>query len=207
MGDKIVFALGNKIGLLNRSSVSYLTTGDLEEVVSSEKYDYYLPKSDEEGNVYFIRKPFSINEKPKGSIKDTLLIPVKISRAIYNWMELFTMRYSGETFKKRGPNPAKSDPDEKQVFINGNLINADKALKENQKRGEKFPGIAPGDWELIKLDSAGKTHTLKRGVIDYDLTSEGDIIYSNGNSLIKLSIDGQEEVISKVELARVIKVI
>lgn len=60
---------------------------------------------------------------------------------------------------------------------------------------------------MIKLDSAGKTHTLKRGVIDYDLTSEGDIIYSNGNNLIKLSIDGQEEIIRTVEFVRVIKVI
>lgn len=117
------------------------------------------------------------------------------------------VEYVLEPFKKSGPNPAKPGPDEKQVFRNGNLINADKALKENQKRGEKFPGIAPGDWELIKLDSAGKTHTLKRGVIDYDLTSEGDIIYSSGNNLIKLSIDGQEEIIGTVEFARVIKVI
>lgn len=48
-------------------------------------------------------------------------------------------------------------------------------------------------------------NTIKKDVLDYDINSDGDIVYSNGNYLIKLSCDGQEEIIKRIELARIIK--
>jgi hypothetical protein len=181
-------------------------SGDLEEVISFDKYDCLLPKEDERGELYFIKKPYSLPKTKSTSVLDFLLIPFKLARAIFNWMEFFTMRYTGEAFRSAGNNPTKNRNNPKELFIQGNLVNVEKTLKENTTRGEKYPGIAPRNWELVKRKRDGELVTIKKGVIDYDINAEGAVIYSNGQYLIKLHKDGTEEVLEKVSLASKIKV-
>ncbi|KPU45703.1 hypothetical protein OXPF_09360 [Oxobacter pfennigii] len=182
-----------------------LDTGEIDEIVYFDKFDCFLPKEDSMGNMYFIKRPLD-SGKSTGSFLDALLIPFKIMKAIYNWLEFFTMRYTGQTFSSGGKNPSNSktrNPEES--FINGNLINVEKTLKENKDRGEKNPGIIPRTWELMKRTPDGSIKTVKKGVLDYDINNRGDIIYSNGKYIIKLNDSGKEEVLEKVELADKIK--
>lgn len=183
-----------------------LDSGELTELVSIPKYDCFLPKADNKGNLYFIKKPFKVVEEKSASIFEILLIPFKILKAIYNWIEFFTVRYTGEYFSSKGANPAKSKQlDPKTVFINGNMINAEQSLKENKQKGEKYPGIAPRSWELMKLDNEKNIHSIKKGVLAYDINSNGEVIYSNGKYLIKMDKDSKEEVLETQDLIGCIK--
>jgi hypothetical protein len=182
-----------------------MKSGELQEVISVNGYDCFLPKTDEKGHLYFIKKP---HEKKSGScLKDILLIPFRISKAIYKWIEWFTIMHTGQPLTSGGDNPAKQRDgnDLKTIIINGNIINADKAYKENCAKKEKFPGIAPHDWELVRLEFDGKLTTIKKGVVDFEITRGGEILYSNGRHLIKIDASQHEVLLATKDLIHKVK--
>jgi len=134
---------------------------------------------------------------------DILLFPVRIVRAIVGLLNYFSIIFGGESLRS-----GKSDSDvktkqqsEKDLFFDGNVINSQQMLKKNQRRGEKFPGIIPHSWELIRMDKNGNQSCIKKGVMDYAIYSSGDIVYSNGNAIIHLPVDGSEQLIEKCRMA------
>jgi hypothetical protein len=60
--------------------------------------------------------------------------------------------------------------------------------------------LVPRSWELIKAAKDGTQSCVKKGVLDYTVLSGGDILFSNGQAIIRLSDKG-EEVIQKCRLA------
>ena len=114
---------------------------------------------------------------------------------------MFSMAFGGEPLRTGGHNPAKSrTADERELFVEGNLIKAQR-LSDNSDEG-----IIPSDWVLVKY-SDGEETVLKKGVMDYHLTDNGDIIYSNGNAVRLLRKDGKDEKLCKLKLANSITVI
>ena len=82
------------------------------------------------------------------------------------------------------------------MFIDGNFIQAEKELKENQNKGDKNPGIIPGSWELRRRAPDGTDTLLRRGVVAYRLMQNGDVLVSNGSCVLCLEPDGNEKKIS-----------
>lgn len=134
-------------------------------------------------------------------------MPVKVLKAIFGWLDFFTKRYAGESLKSGGNNPTKTkEKTPEELFIENNLINVEKELKNSRAIGDKFPGIAPGNWELIRQSAGGGIDIVKKGVIDYDVCANGDIIYSNGKYLKRLKEDGTEQMLCQTSLANNISV-
>lgn len=144
-----------------------LRTGDLDSVLEDARYDFLKPQKDVQGNLYVLRRPYKQKTDSFGVLKDLILAPVRIIKAIIGWLDFFTQRYSGQSLKTTsGANPAKAkQKTQEELFIEGNLINAQKARQQNSKTGEKYPGIIPRSWELIKLTPAGEVVTVKKGVL------------------------------------------
>ena len=141
------------------------------------------------------------------SFKDFLLIPFRLGKAIYSFLQFFSMRYTGEPLSSAGPNPLKAKPkDPKEIFINGNVINAEQAFKENRAKGDAYPGIAPRTWELTRRETDGTLTCIRKGVIDFDLTETGEIVYSNGKYLIRMGREGKEQVIEKTDFINRVRV-
>ncbi|MCL2866562.1 MAG: hypothetical protein FWF47_02245, partial [Clostridia bacterium] len=90
---------------------------------------------------------------------------------------------------------------EKDLFFDGNVINAQEMLRQNRRRGEAFPGIIPYNWELTRLNQNGDMHCIKKGVMDYTVCRNGDMVYSNGNAVIRLRADGSEQLIERRRMA------
>jgi len=184
-----------------------LDSGMITELVSLPKHDCFLPRVDSDDRLYFIKRPHKTPGAGKMTFKDFLLIPWRLIRAFYSFLQFFSMRYTGEPLSTAGPNPLqakKKDP--KEIFINGNLINAEQAFKENTSKGEKFPGIAPRNWELMRREKDGSLTCLKKGVLDFDLTENGEIVFSNGKYLLRMNREGKEQVVEKTELINRVRV-
>ncbi len=179
-----------------------LDSGSLTEVIADEKYDYIRPKETAAGSLYCIRRP-KIAPKERSFLLDVFLIPFRLLKAIFGWLNFFSRRYTGEALvkdKESGSNPARHQTkSEEEIFIEGNLINAEKALKENIRQGEKFPGIAPKSWELVLIGEAGNVEVIKKGVLDYAFDGE-DLLFSNGKYMVRRR-GGQEEVICQAKIA------
>ena len=181
-----------------------MQTGDLETIISNVKFDFFKPKMDSLGNLYFLKRPYETSGRsssPITSLKDILIAPFKIIRAIVGWLDFFTQRYTGESLKTTsGNNPAKTQQkSEEELFVEGNLIKAQQNLERNQKAGEKYPGMIPNTWELVMRSPSGDLSTLKKGVMSFALNDDS-IFYSNGKYLVELLPDQTEKLLIEDKL-------
>lgn len=179
-----------------------LSTMEQEELYCDEKWDYYKAKDDAAGNLYYIRRPYQA-KKPRESIFFTIIAaPFRLLRAIGGALNYFSLRYSGQSLRSGGSNPVKTkNKSERELFIEGNYINAARELRRNSSSNEKNPGIIPRNWELWRRTPAGEESCIKKGVYDYDVSPEGKIVFSNGRHIFFRDTSGTEQVLQKAELA------
>lgn len=187
-----------------RSVASYgVSSGTMEILIEDEDTDYILPKDDADGNLYYIKRPYSSKPSSKSILLDIVLFPYRIIKAIGGFLNVFSMFFGGEPLNSSGKRSASKmkQKSEKELFINGNLVNAEQTLKENSRSGEKHPGIIPRSWQLVCRDTDGKESVIRSGVMDYTLCTDGSIVCSNGKSVILIKTDGSEELLAKAKLA------
>lgn len=188
---------------INRSPSSIclldVTAGRLDELLADDRYDFTHPQSTSDGSLYYIRKPYKANSSSGssfGCLADLVMLPIRLIEALFSFLNVFSAKYSGKTLSRSDV----KQRDEKQMFIDGNLINAEKELRDNQRRGDKNPGIIPGSWELHRLDASGKDSLVRRGVAAFRVNEEnGDIIISNGSAIIRIDDSGREEKLLSAE--------
>ena len=179
-------------------------TGELSDVISDNTFDYLKPCDNDTGDLYYIRRKYEPTSKNPNIGKDIVMFPYRIVKAVGGLFNYFSMKYGGEPLRTGGRNPAKSkNADEREMFVLGNLIKA-KKIAENDISDE---GIIPSEWVLIKRGTDGSENVLVKGVMDYKLLGNGDIIYSDGSAVRKLDADGNKELICKIPLADCITVI
>ena len=185
-----------------------IDSGDLEEILSENEKSLVKPKDDKNGNLYYILRP----EKEKrrsffGTLLDIILIPWKLFKALFNFIELFTTMFTGKGFSEKSNNPAKTrDKSPKEIFIEDNLINANEEYKNNLRHKDKFAGIAPWSWQLVKRDQSGNVTHIKNGVIDYCVSYNGDIVYTNGKHVVLIGKDGKTQKIADANLCTKVSV-
>jgi len=194
-------AQGHPVGLGPFGIIKYdINANDMDEIFADEKYDYISPKEDMQGNIYFIRRPYK--HENGNLLKDIVLFPFRILAAIFGWLNFFSIIYGGESL--RGGKSSKGEKakakSEKDLFWEGNIIKAQETERQNKRAGEKHPGIIPRSWELMKADKNGDLSCVKKGVMDYAVCENGDIIYSNGRAVIKIC-GGDEQLLEKCRLA------
>ncbi len=180
-----------------------LDNSSLTEIIGDENYDYLHPREDKNGTLYYIRQPYG-GEKSDGGItfKDVIMFPVRIVKGIFGFLNFFTTVFGGESLKSGGTvNGAKSKQrSEKDLIIEGNVINAEKLDKINAESGDKTAGIMPMSRVLIRRTADGNEEIIKKGVLDFTLCGT-DVIVSNGRHLLRIAPDGTEIHITKAKLA------
>lgn len=181
----------------------------LEEVLSSPDKSYEKPKDDASGNLYYIEKP--VDEIKGGcaqSIWDILCIPYRIIEAIIMFIEMFVVMFTGKGLTKNtGRSDVKQqDKTKGEIFIEGNLINAEKEYENNLKHKDNFAGYAPHSWQLVKRDKNGTQTVLAHSVIDYAVLKDGSIVYTNGKHVLLLK-DGKTEKLATANMCTQVAVI
>jgi hypothetical protein len=180
-----------------------LETNEVEELFESNKFNYIMPKEDSAGHLHFIKRPY-LNATNRGNILlDIIMFPIRIIKAILGLLNYFSIAFGGGALRSGRENSdiRAKQKSEKELFFEGNLIQAEREQKANKRRGEKFPGIIPHTWELIRIESNGSLTCLKKGVMDYTICKNGDIVYSNGAEIIRLTKDKKEHLIEKCRFA------
>lgn len=183
-----------------------VNTERMEILLESETLDYLTPRTDADGNLWYIRQPYQTDEDHDVSLgsvlKDVVLLPFRLVKAIFGFLNAFSMLFGGESLRTGKPtgdirSKQKSD---KELFFEGNLIQAEKNLKENTRSGESYPGILPRSRVLVCRKPDGTEEVLAKGVLDYCFCKEG-VVFSNGSHILLLRPDGQTENIAKARLA------
>ena len=181
----------------------------IEEILSSPDKSYEKPKDDANGNLYYIEKPADdTNVGCAQSLWDIICIPYRIIEAIIMFIEAFVMMFTGKGLTKtsnrsdvKTPNKTKGE-----IFIEGNLINAEKEYKNNQKHKDNYAGYAPYSWQLVKRDQNGNQTVLAHSVIDYALLKDGSVVYTNGKHVLLIK-DGKTEKLATANMCTQVAVV
>ena len=198
----------NQNGMIAAASPRSVAFLDLDrktmsEVVSDEKYDFLHPREDKKGNLYYIKQPYG-GEKPQGGItfKDVIMFPYRLVKGLFGFLNYFTTIFGGESLKSGGSGNTKfKEKSQKELIIEGNVINAEKLDKINEASGDKLSGIMPQSRVLVRRSPDGSEEILKKGVLDYNIDDSGNIVYSNGRHIIRIDAEGNETHITKASLA------
>lgn len=168
--------------------------GRLTTVIESESWDFICPRSDKDGALYYIKRPYEGPEGAKAplltTIKDTLLLPFRLLRSFFDFFQIFSMLVSKKPLMTGG-GAKVSGPEPLEVWIHGRLLSQDKADADGS--------LAPGDWKLVRRSPSGEEEVLASKVAAYDLSAENGIVYSDGRNVFKLE-NGKSEQIARIPL-------
>ncbi|MES2974349.1 MAG: hypothetical protein V4757_12120 [Pseudomonadota bacterium] len=165
-----------------------MESGSVAPVLENAGYDFLKPRVCPAGNLHFIRRPF---EPPRyrmeNIVLDTLLFPFRLLRAIFHYLNFFSMMYS------RKPLTSASGPamqaDIKNILLQGRRIDTEKALR-SERPVQGVPSLVPSSWELVSRNPQGDERILATNVASYDISPDGTIVYSNGRGVFVIEKDG-----------------
>ena len=175
-----------------------MRNGSIHTVLESSVHDFLQPRVSADGVLHFIRRPYERPSYSAGNILlDTLLFPFRLLRAVFHFLNFFSLMYSRKPLT--GAAGPKVQADIKHIILKGRHIDAEKALrKESAING--VASLVPRSWELVSRTSQGQETVLATNVATYDLLADGSIIYSNGRAIFTLGRDGQSSLLLKEDL-------
>lgn len=180
-----------------------MTSGDLEPVTEDGKSDYLCPSYGPDGALYFIHRPYEAvaQTKPHQVLKDILFFPFRMVRAVFGFLNVFSMLFSGKPLKTAGA-PQRKGPDPKAVFLYGRWVHMQDQLSRAPQ--EEATTAVPRSWTLRRAPAgtpAEKAETLATGVMAYTVATDGSIYYSTGRGVFRLpKAGGKAEKVSSREL-------
>jgi hypothetical protein len=167
---------------------------DVITLAEDPKSDLLGPQLDDQGWLYYIRRPFNERRKPMGIgqfLKNIVLIPVRFFQAIYGWMDFFTQRYAGKPLMSANADRQAVDP--KFIKAWGDWISPQALQKGNKKVDAEAPSLVPDTWELVRQGATGTPEVLASGVLHYDLSDDGTIVYTNGSAIFQITPQGDRQ--------------
>jgi hypothetical protein len=175
-----------------------MRTGSIQTVLESGTHDFLHPRIGADGVLHFIRRPYETANYSAGNILlDTLLFPFRLLRAVFHFLNFFSLMYSRKPLT--GAAGPKVQADIKHIILKGRHIDAEKALRqENAING--VASLVPRSWELVARTQQGQETVLATNVASYDLLANGSIIYSNGRAMFKLGNGSQAGVLLQADL-------
>jgi hypothetical protein len=171
-----------------------IEAAQLETVAEDGKCDLLGPQVSADGWLYYIRRPYRDPRARVGllrSLLDLALLPFRLLYAIFHYLNHFTMAYGGKTLTSAGGAMQRS-ADLRRMMIWGNIVDAEKAAREHGS-GDETPSLVPKTWELVRQSPEGKKDVIARGVLSFDLSAEGTVLYSNGSGIFRIGENGQPE--------------
>jgi hypothetical protein len=161
-------------------------TGQLDTLLDDRRFDFVLPRMDAQGRLYAIRRPAEkpAHERAGSALKDTLLMPFRLLKAVFGYLNFFSMVYGKEPLRSAGgPRTPALDQDLGKLWLHGRMIELSKVKGDPQYGGN----LVPRDWELIRLSTPGSApEVLAQHVACFALHESGRLVYTNGFDIFTL---------------------
>ena len=174
-----------------------LDNGEIATVLQDEARDFLDPQMNAQGDLFCIRKPYqALHPKfnPLRALLDFVLFPFRFLFAIFQFMNFFTVRYTGKTLVTSG-NARQKQTDIRQMMMLGNLMQAQRDAEKSAERDRE--GLVAKSWELIRKTGSGEIQVLERGVLSFDLCDDGAIVFTDGSRVFLRQPNGSKEKIAE----------
>lgn len=192
----------NPAGVIVGTSASHIVKLDIEAgstcvLLGDEEHDYLDPKMDSSGNLYCIRKPYvspKTGFNPFRAALDLVMLPFRLLFAFFQFMNFFTMRYTGNTLVTSGDMRQKP-VDMRQMMVMDNLMHARRAKDLFGLNGKGWK--VSRSWTLIRKPPEGELEVIEKAVLTFDIFDDGSLLCTDGSRIFLREPDG-----GKTELLR-----
>ncbi len=154
-----------------------LSSGQIEAIKESHDFDYLLPKTDTQGNLYFIQRPHLAVGQSQGFLqitKDVLLFPYRLIVAIFGFLNTFSLIFGKKPLMSAG-GPETPEIDLSHQIIHGQWVDTIEASRKERRQ------VAVGrDWKLVKRKPDGEEEVIGTNVIWYDIDAKGELLFTDG---------------------------
>jgi len=75
----------------------------------------------------------------------------------------------------------------KNVELHGKRIDAEKELRTSSGKTSPVQSLVPNTWQLTARTEKGEDRNLATNVVCFDISSAGDIFYSNGTGIFVMT--------------------
>jgi len=161
--------------------------------------DLLTPQMTPDGALYYIRRPYTTGREinPLRLLKDILLFPFRLGYAVFHYLQVFSMIYTGKKLTGAG-GPQARQLDTKEMMICGNRVSAEMMAKTD----DDAPDLVPKSWQLVRERKSYDPEVLAKGVLAYDLAPDGSVVYSNGSAIFVRDPQGRTQ---RVQVERLIE--
>lgn len=172
-----------------------MDTGTISPVLDDAQFDYLKPRVCPAGNLLFIRRPYEAPQYGAQSVLlDTLLFPFRLLRAVFHYLNFFSIMYTRKPLTSASGPMAEADL--KNILLQGRRIDAEKAVRSAQAVNG-VPSLVPNNWELVSRNTKGVERVLATNVASYDISPDGTVVYTNGRGVFMLEKDGSSRLALK----------
>ncbi|MGH9824755.1 MAG: hypothetical protein ACREDR_16065, partial [Blastocatellia bacterium] len=129
-----------------------MDSGEISTLAEDKNFDLLCPRVGSDSTVYYLRRPYrSAGKQPKWwqSLADIFLMPFRLLFAIFQYLNWFTISYTGRMLTSAGAN-AQKDIDLKRKRVLMNAYDAEAANREDLLNKTSAPGLVSQDWQLVK---------------------------------------------------------
>ncbi|MBK7006554.1 MAG: hypothetical protein IPH37_16680 [Burkholderiales bacterium] len=114
--------------------------------------------------------------KAGGAAKDALLMPLRLGKAVFGYLNVFSMLYGKEPLRSAGgPRTPELDQDLGTLWLHGRRIELSKVRNDPEYAGN----LVPASWKLIA--QAGRNaapEEIASHVAQFDVLADGSLLYS-----------------------------
>ena len=178
-------------------------SGQLEVLLEDERYDFVAPRLHPDGTLYAIRRPVDkpAVERAGSALKDTLLLPFRLLKAVFGYLNFFSMVYGKEPLRSAGgPRTPELDQDLGKLWLHGRLIELSKVRNDPHYASN----LVPRSWELVRKPPGRALQIVMPHVASFDIAADGSIVYTNGFDVMSWR-DGAKAQLDRHELVEAVR--
>lgn len=160
-------------------------------VLEDEHFDYLQPTELADGTLFYLKRPYKPGQRRPDlwtEIVDIALIPFRLARAGFYFLNFFSMMFSGQPLRTAGGPQRQAGPDTQLMSLWGQMVDTRKQMQSGKKNDDQ--GLVPKDWQLVRRSPTGSEDILASGILTYDVGTSGDILYTNGRHIWLRKPDG-----------------
>lgn len=179
-----------------------LEQGNIDPLIEDPRFDFLCPSFGADGMLYFIQRPYETvaRTKPLDSLKDIVLFPFRLLRALFAFLNVFSVFFSGKPLKTAG-GTQRNGPDPKAVFLYGRWLQLQQPTAPGQE--DEASSSVPSSWVLKRLRMGAPlsdAEVIATGVMAYATASDGSVHYSTGHQVLRWSPQSSPKRLSKRSL-------
>lgn len=167
-----------------------IQSGEMKTMAEDPAFDFLTPQVAADGALYYIRRPYASGREfnPLTMLKDLFLFPFRLAYAVFHYLQFFSMLYTGKKLTSVGGERSR-ELDLKEMMIWGSRV----AMQKSKHGDEEARDLVPKTWRLFRQRPGCDPEPIASGVVAYDLTPDGSVVYSNGSAIFLVEPGGKTE--------------